>query len=663
MPPHNGFIMRPTLDSKEALSQSERRLAAIMYTDIAGYTALGQRNESLSLALLEEHRKLLRPVFARHAGKEIKTIGDAFLVEFASALDAVRCAYDVQRASREFNISLPDEKQVRLRVGVHLGDVVESQGDVLGDAVNVASRIQALAEEGGVCITEQVFDQVKNKVNVSLVSKGKMSLKNVSEPVEVYRMVMPWSEEKAAPSTQLDKNRIAVLPFANMSPDPNDEYFADGMTEELIAAISGLQGLQVIARTSVMNYKGGGTKVSTIGSELRVGTILEGSVRKAGNMVRVTAQLIDVPTESHLWSEKYDRELDNIFKIQDDIAGKIAEALKVKLASPEPTKKRIENIEAYTFYLKGRFFWNKRDKEGVLGSLKLFQEAIRIDPNYAKAYSGLADAYHIAADRNYMDGADGHAKSKEAAMKALELDDALAEAHASLGINLYADFRYEEAEREYRRAIELNPSYATAHHWYSLSLLDMGRAKEATEEIEKAQELDPLSPVIAFNVGAVASVIGRLDEAIAVYDKLIKKEPASFGLYFERAYCFAIKGMKERAYADLDAGGKHLGAEDEYKVNLALLYAWFGEREKALPIIREIIPKAGKSVREDYIAECYAALGDRDEFFKWIDKAISAKRIFPSNLRRYPFHDKDFFDKVRDDPRFPEIFKRLGLPY
>jgi adenylate cyclase len=250
------------------LFQDERRLAAIMFTDMVGYTALGQRDEPLSLALAAEAKKLLRPIFQRHNGREVKTMGDGFLVEFASVLDAVKCAYDVQRATREFNISLPSEKKIRLRVGVHLGDVVDSQGDISGDAVNVASRIEPLAEDGGVCLTRQVYDHVQNKFELPLASIGSKSLKNVSAPLEVYKMVMPWNDERATPSAQPDKRRIAVLPLANISPDSKDEYFADGMTEELISTISNMSELSVISRTSVMSYKGTKKKIREIGQEL-----------------------------------------------------------------------------------------------------------------------------------------------------------------------------------------------------------------------------------------------------------------------------------------------------------------------------------------------------------------------------------------------------------
>jgi TolB-like protein/Flp pilus assembly protein TadD len=630
-----------------------------MFTDIVGYTALTQKNEPLAMKLLERHRELIRPVLAKHSGREVKTIGDAFLVEFTSALEATECAVEMQKSLHEFNETATD--RVLVRVGVHVGDVIHRDGDVYGDAVNIASRIEPLASAGGICISQQVFDQVRNKVPYELVKLQPRELKNVAFQIDVYKLALP-GEAGVRPGPEYDKHRLAVLPFANISPDPADEYLADGMTEELITAMSQLQGLQVIARTSVMNYKGQRTKLSTIGDELRVGTVLEGSVRKAGNKVRVTAQLIDVPTESHVWSDMYDRELDDIFAIQSDIARKIAQALKVRLAqAPGPAVKHTENIEAYTLYLKGRALWNKRDKEGVLESVKLFQEAVRMDPGYARGYAGLADAFFVAADWDFMDRADGFAKGKEAATKALELDDTLAETHASLGGVLLDDLRYEEAQREFRRAIGLNPNYATAHQWYSGCLVEMGMMKEATEEIEKAHALDPLSPIITSNVGGFNLATGRLDDAIAVFDRLIEREPDFAPAYSNRGFCFAFKGMKEKAYADIEVLRKLRRDEDGYRANLAILYGWFGEREKALSMIEELIQKVGKpGLREMDIARCYAAIGDRDEFFKWVDRAIPTKRIgiVAANLRYLPL-----FDKVRDDPRFPEIFKKLGLPY
>jgi tetratricopeptide (TPR) repeat protein len=408
-----------------------------------------------------------------------------------------------------------------------------------------------------------------------------------------------------------------------------------------------------------MRYKNLTKGVEEIGRELRVGTVLEGSIRKAGNKLRVTAQLIDVESLGHLWAQSYDRELDDIFKIQEDIAGKIAEALKVRLAPGQgPAGKHTESIEAYTLYLRGRTLWNRWDKEGILESLKLFQEAIRIDPTYARAYSGLADAYAVAAESDFMNLADGYAKSKEAATRALELDDTLAEAHASLGVNLWHDLRFEEVHRELRRAIELNPSDALAHRWYSEFLLDLGRMKEATDEIMKACELDPFSPGFTARVAVTYIQGGRLDEAIAICDKLIESEPTNAGPYYLRSSCFMRKYMKERAYADLEACHRLQRDEDAYKCSLAEIDLWFGEREKASSMMEELISKVGRPhILEMDIAWCYAVLGNKDECFKWIDKAISAKRIYPALLRYSPA-----YDKVRDDPRFPEIFRKLGLP-
>jgi len=368
-----------------------------MFTDMVGYTALGQRNESLSLALVDEQRKLIRPILARHSGREVKTIGDAFLVEFSSALDGVRCAYEIQRMIREANFSLPEDRRLHLRIGIHLGDVVESADDISGDAVNVASRIQPLADDGGVCLTRQVFDLVNHKMELEFSTLGPKSLKNVAEPIEVYRMQMPWAAGKTHSSSDLlDKKRIAVLPFTNLSSDPEEGYFADGMTEELITSLSGVRQLTVIARTSVMGYKGTTKKVKEIGTELGVGTVLEGSVRKAGNRVRITAQLIDSGTEGHLWAQNYDRQLEDVFAIQSEIAEKVAGELKIRLVEAEKRvieRKATESTEAYTYYLRGRDLTGERTEPSLRQALGVFEKAITLDPSFAKAYAGMAECY------------------------------------------------------------------------------------------------------------------------------------------------------------------------------------------------------------------------------------------------------------------------------
>jgi adenylate cyclase len=326
-----------------------------MFTDMVGSTALAQANEVEALRLRDEQQVLIRRLVPAHHGREIKSLGDGFLVEFDSALHAVQCAIAIQQAVRE-RIDPEEVPPLRLRIGIHLGDVEVRGTDIVGDSVNVASRIESLAEPGGICVTEPVFGQVHNKVALRLEKIGPAALKGVQFPVSVYRVALPREGDGDVPPSGVSPG-LAVLPFSNISPDPNDAYFADGLTEELITVLSQMGGLRVIARTSVASYKSTTKGVAQIGSELRVSSLLEGSVRKAGTRLRVTAQLIDVGSEGHLWAKSYDRELDDIFAVQSELAHEVAEALKVELRASESA--RMEHrpsvrTDSYLAYLKGR---------------------------------------------------------------------------------------------------------------------------------------------------------------------------------------------------------------------------------------------------------------------------------------------------------------------
>jgi len=641
------------------LSQGSRRLAAIMFTDMVGYTALGQRNEELSLALAEEQKKLVRPIFSRHNGREIKTMGDAFLIEFPSALDAVRSAYDIQRGVREYNISQPAEQRIHLRIGVHLGDVVESGGDISGDAVNVASRIEPLAEDGGVCLTRQVYDQAKGKLEIPFVSLGAKSLKNVKETVEVYRMAMPW-ETGTKRETELDTKRVAVLPLRNMSPDPNDEYFADGMTEELITALSSVTELTVIARTSVMQYKGSSKRIVDIGRELNAGTMIEGSVRKAANKVRITVQLIDARNEGHLWAQNYDKTLEDVFAIQSEVAQKVAESLKVRLL--ETDRKKIEkgftrNAEAHTLYLKGVFYWNKRTPEALQKAVELYEQAIRLDPTFALGYAGIALAYGVTAANYSGDPLTYYPKAKEYALKALSLDDDLPEAHAVLATVIEG---YERdlvgAEAEFKRAIELNPSYPSAHQWYSHILQWEKRSSEAWEQLRKALDLNPLSLIVLINMADYHWFMRDYDKAIEYAKKAIELDPAFVFNYDALIRGYVGKSMFNEALQASDAYSK-VARPVEGQLWRAYVLASMGKAEECHQLLDNLDAQyKEKSVSPYGLAIVHFRLGEADRGFEWLQTAYDSYDRYLFVIAVTPD-----LDGYREDPRYFALLERTGL--
>jgi len=630
-----------------------------MFTDMVGYTALGQRNESLSLALVEEQRKLVRPILTRHNGREIKTMGDAFLVEFPNALDAVRCAYDIQRATREFNISLPQEKRVHLKVGLHLGDVVESKGDISGDAVNVASRIEPLAEDGGVCLTRQVYDHVSNKFELPLTTLGAKVLKNVTEPVEVFKVVMPWEQTTTVERPTFATNRIAILPFRNMSPDPNDEYFAEGITEEIISTVSGISGIEVISRTSVMGYKGTTKRIEEIGRELMVGSVLEGSLRKAGNRIRVSTQLVEVARDKHLWAQNYDRNLDDVFEVQSDIAKQVADALRVKILSEELERidrKPTENIDAYTLYLKGRQIWNRRGMDDMKKAAACFEQSVEKDPDFALGYAGQADCFLLLAGNWREDIEHNLEKARMLVAKALELDPALAEAHATRGLILqWYDVKLREADEEFRKSVELKPSYATAHQWYASLLLDFGRFEDAFLEIKRAIELDPLSEPIMSNYANYFHFTRENEKWLAAANRLIEAHPEQSWGYIHRTWAEAWLGRPDEARQDLETYIR-LSKDDRSRPGLeALLEALLGNERRARELIAIAYQRADVPSLEA-LWNVFGLLGDKEGFFTWVDFAIKRRAITAGSLRYDPC-----LDNVRGDSRFKNLLRQFNL--
>jgi adenylate cyclase len=644
--------------SRFRAAANSRRLAAIMFTDIVGYTALTQDDEQHALSLLQVHYQLLRPIFARFRGREIKTIGDSFLVEFESALDAAGCAIEAQKLVAEYDSSVSPGDRFQLRIGVHLRDVVHADGDVLGDAINLAARIEPLAEPGGVCISEQVFAQVRNKLPNSFTKLAPVDLKNVRFPLEVYKVDLPWEGSKPIEtlSPPATTRRMAVLPLDNMSPDPQDAFFADGLTEEVISELTTVPGLRVIARTSVMRFRGARKGVSEIGKELRVGTILEGSVRRAGNRIRITAQLVDVVTEEPLWSGRYDRELVDVFAIQTEIAKEVAAALDIALPSTRPDVRRTPpNIDAFKSYVRGRRLWNRRSEEPIRAALESFEEALRLDPEYAEAYSGIADCYTVLVDWGAMRRAEGNPKAKAAAERALQLNDRLAEAHASLGLSLTGEFRWDEADTQFRRALELNPMYASAHQWYYMDLLCRGRRGEAARELELAEEADPLSPSILAHKGYLAWVNGDDRAALASWERVSELGEDLNVVGFHKLVFYASRGMRTEALELLlkllEAGGGWGG-----EALPAIVHGLLGLREEATRDLDALLALSKERyVAAFRIAWVYGALGDADKFYEWLFRAPDETGGL------YQFITSPALEKMRADPRFQTFLRQCAL--
>jgi TolB-like protein/class 3 adenylate cyclase len=640
-----------------------RRLAAVMFTDTVGFTASTQANEGRTLELLRQQAELLRPLLTLHQGREIKSTGDGFLVEFDSALKAVQCAVNIQRRIYERN-SEGGQTPIRIRIGVHLGDVVQNGTDILGDAVNIAARIEPMAEPGGVCVSSAVYDQVRTKVADKFEKLQPKAMKGIEVPMDVYRVLFPWMNNgggQAADESRIaDKNRLAVLPFANISPDPSDEYFADGLTEELIANLSLVPGLKVIARTSVIGYRKTEKSVATIGKELGVGTVVEGSVRRSANRIRVTVQVIDVATEEHLWTAKYDDDLDDIFAVQGDIATKVATALPGGLKreeAPIPELAKPKETEAYLLYLQGQALMWKTDEDSLRRSLEFFKKALQTDPTFARAYAGMARAYIGIGSEDFMSWLDACNLGRAAAEKAIAMDPGLAEAHSLRAeIAFMADETADVLDSEVRRALELNPNLAQAHTILAALAGSLGIAEAYVAENEAAYRLDPLSPPTIRTLGNAYFFSGRFEEALAHWNKTMEQSPidACRGL----ADYYILKGDFEHAELMVKELERLAPSSDFALLCRGWLSAVRGDRPTAMKMIEKLqeTSREGYS-RQSSVGFVYYALGDLDRFFEVMFSAAKAHTMQAARIRMSPL-----FAGARSDTRFVRLMSTYGRP-
>jgi len=454
---------------------------------------------------------------------------------------------------------------------------------------------------------------------------------------------------------------IAVLPFADLSPQKDQDYLCDGMTDEIIAKLSRLKGWKVIPRTSILRYKNTDKDIKAIGQELNVATILEGSVRKEKDDIRVNTKLINVEDSSPLWSDTYDQKLESVFDIQIDVAEKITKALKTKLSPEEQEKlqkRPTENLIAYNLYLQGRFFWNKRTEEGLNKAMEYFEQAIEKDPNYALAYAGLADSYIMLGDWFVHPPKEAYPKAREAATKALEIDESLGEALNSLAyVNYVFDWDWLNAERGFKRAIMLNPSYATAHQWYAEYLTTRGRFGEALTEIKRAQEFDPLSLIINAVWGWILYQAREYDQSIEQCRKTLEMDPNFYPARLFLGWSYKQKGMYKEAIEELKKSIILSGDNMLFKASLGGVYALVGRRDEALNILDELTRLSKQQyISPGMVASIYANLGEKDQAFEWLEKAYKEHDIWISEIKVSPR-----FDSLRSDPRFTALLKKIGL--
>ncbi|UVC17881.1 adenylate/guanylate cyclase domain-containing protein [Mesorhizobium onobrychidis] len=618
----------------------QRRLSAIFSADLVGYSRLMEIDEANTLSRLKSLRRdLVDPCIASHNGRIVKLMGDGMLVEFASVIDAVSCAIEVQRGMTNAEPQEAEDRRLVFRIGVNLGDIMVDGEDIYGDGVNVAARLQSLADPGGVAISGTVREHIGSKVAVDFEDFGEHSVKNLERPVRVHmarlgtlRRDTSLTRPAAAAGERVS---IAVLPFTNMSGDPEQEYFSDGITEDIITDLSKVSALSVIARNSSFTYKGRGVDVKQVGRELGVRYVLEGSVRKAGNRVRIAAQLINGKNGHHVWAERYDRDLEDIFALQDEISKNIVDALKVRLLAKELetiTKRGTDNPEAYQIYLMGRSFFNRgHETRNMKAARHLFAKAIEVDPLYARAYAGLADcdSYLLLAN----DPTATYDNVVANADRALELEPGLADAHASRGIAMFIKGRRDEAEVEFEKALELDPTSFEAHFFYGRNCHAQGQFEKARGFYERTIALKPDDYRAWDQLRAVHVSLGQHEEAVESARQCLQRIEKEIAAYPDEPILLCYGGC---LLADL--GEMEHGAE-------------WASRAAAI---------AGNDLRVLYnLACCYAKLGKAEEAMDCLERQATGSPIYVAQTTAWMKKDSDL-DSLRNHPRYLALIDRMN---
>ncbi|MBO6794040.1 MAG: tetratricopeptide repeat protein [Balneolaceae bacterium] len=638
-----------------------RLLAAIMFADMVGYTKLMQQDEALAKELRDRQRKVVDNYIAEHRGQVMQYYGDGTLSMFGSAIEAVNAARSIQ-------LELQKDPEVPLRIGIHLGDVVYDDEGIFGDAVNLAARVQGLGIPGSVMMSGKVFEEIKNHPGIRVEAFGEHELKNVFQTTGIFALandgIKVPEQRHIQEITGSYQNSVAVLPFANFSGDPADEYFSDGITEEIINALVKVGDLSVTSRTSVFAYKNTSKDIRQIAKELNVAAILEGSVRKAGDRIRVTAQLINADDGFHIWSENFDGEMKDIFGVQDEIAKKIAEKLVADSffdSSGKLYEASTDSVVAYNHYLEGLYHWNKRTPESVRKAITVFEHAINYCTTYTNAYSALANCYSFLGAIGHLPANEAYKQAEEYAIKSVELNSTRAESYAALGlVNLFSKWNFEVAEANLRKAITLEPEYLDAR-------IGLGYLYRATSEFDRmihhnkaACQIDPLSLPAKLELARAYVLLGDYENSEALFHEILELDPLFRAAFEGISMIYLEKGDFDNA---LKYARKYLKLVKEPNTGgafLGYIAAIQGDMEGAIKNIEKIKKRSEEKPHLDLsldFACVYAGMGDADTAFNYInegiDKGLGAMIFFDSMIP---------FKNLVSDPRYQQVRERIGLP-
>lgn len=635
-----------------------RLLAAIMFADMVGYTRLMQEDEQEAKRLRDRQRKVVDDQILMHNGQVMQYYGDGTLSMFGSAIEAVNAAKDIQ-------LELQNDPKVPLRIGIHLGDVVYDDEGIYGDAVNISAKVQSLGVPGSVMISEKIFDEIKNHPGLRVEAFGQHELKNVFQRIGIFALAhegLEVPDQKYIENiTGSYENSLAVLPFANFSHEPDNEYFSDGITEEIINALVKVKGLEVASRTSVFAYKGANKDIRQIGKELNVSCVLEGSVRRAGDKVRVTAQLINTSDGFHRWSEVFDREMKDIFKVQDEIARKIADELKANFDSKSSEKiyeASTDSVVAYNNYLRGLFYWNKRTPEAVEKAISYFDKAICACNTYTNAYSAMAKCYTYLGATGQIAGKEAYQKAEEYALEAVAINNERADSYAALGfVNLFFNWDLSQAEAQFRKAITLEPDNLDARIGLGYYYRATGDFEKMQHHLKAATKIDPLSLPTKLELARAYAIVGKFNKSLKLYDEILELDPLFRSAYEAKALTYVDMGDFENGIKEIKRYLEYVDVPQKGATQLGYIAALQGDIESAQKYIGQLRERqkheSQRNLSIDF-ATIYAALGQKEEALKYIEDAIDHRVGSVIFLRSF-----SPLNNLKEEPEFRKLLERI----